>query len=44
MVKKLPSNVGDVRDVGSIPFSGRLPGEGHSNSFPYFCLENPMDR
>ena len=24
--------------------SGRSPGEGHSNPFQYFCLENPMDR
>ena len=44
MVKNLPANVGDVRDVGSIPGSGRSPGGGHSNPLWYSCLENPMDR
>ena len=43
MVKNLPANVGDVRDVGSIPGSGRSPGGGHSNPLWYSCLENPMD-
>ena len=28
MVKTLPANVGDMRDVGSIPESGRAPGKG----------------
>ena len=27
MVENLPANVGDARDVGSIPGSGRSPGE-----------------
>jgi len=31
VVKDLPANAGDVRDVGSIPGSGRSPGEGHGN-------------
>ena len=31
-------------DLGSIPGSGRSPGEGHGNSILYSCLENPMDR
>ena len=31
-------------DMGSIPRSGRSPGEGHGNPFQYSCLENPMDR
>ena len=44
MVKNLPASAGDVRDVGSIPGSGRSPGERHGNSFQYSCLENPMDR
>ena len=44
MVKNLPANVGDVRDVGLIPGSGRSPGGGHSNPLWYSCLENPMDR
>ena len=30
-------------DLGSIPGSGRSPGEGNSNPLQYFCLENPMD-
>ena len=28
MVKNLPANVGDMRDVGSIPEFGRAPGKG----------------
>ena len=44
MVKNLPANVGDIRDMGSIPRLGRFPGEGHGNPLWYFCLENPMDR
>ena len=31
-------------DLGSIPGSGRSPGEGHGNSLQCSCLENPMDR
>ena len=31
-------------DTGSIPESGRLPGEGNGNPLQYSCLENPMDR
>ena len=31
-------------DPGSIPGSGRSPGEGNGNPLQYFCLENPMDR
>ena len=34
---------GDIRDVGSIPESGRSPGRGHGNTLPYSCLENAMD-
>ena len=34
----------NARDMGSIPGSGRSPGEGNGNPFQYFCLENPMDR
>ena len=30
--------------VGSIPGSGRSPGEGNGNPVQYFSLENPMDR
>ena len=31
-------------DVGSIPGSGRSPGEGNGYPLQYSCLENPMDR
>ena len=31
-------------DMGSIPGSGRSPGEGNSNPLQYSCLGNPMDR
>ena len=31
-------------DLGSIPGSGRFPGEGNGNPLQYSCLENPMDR
>ena len=44
VVKKLPANAGDLRDVGSIPWLGRFLGGGHSNPHQYSCLKNPMDR
>ena len=45
LVLKNPSaNTGDIRDVGSIPGSGRSPGEGHGNPFQDSCLENPLNR
>ena len=44
MIKKPFANAGDIRDVSSIPGSGRSPGGGHGNPLQYFCLENPMDR
>ena len=44
MVKNLPANAGDIRDMGSIPELGRFPGGGHGNPLQDSCLENPMDR
>jgi len=44
VVKNLPANTEDIRDTGSIPGSGRSPGEGNANPVQYSCLENPMDR
>ena len=41
MVKNLPTNAGDS---GSIPGSGRSPGEGNDSPLQYSCLGNPMDR
>ena len=43
VVKNPPANVGDVKDVDSIPGLGRSPGEGKGNPLQYFCLENPID-
>ena len=43
LVKNPSANVGDIREVGSIPESGRSPGGGHGNPLQYSCLENPMD-
>ena len=44
VVRNPPPKAGDIRDVGSIPGSGRSPGGGNGNPLQYFCLENPMDR
>ena len=44
VVKNLPDNVGDIKNVGSISGSGRCPGGGHGNPLQYSCLENPMAR
>ena len=41
VVKNPPAN---AREAGSIPGSGRFPGEGNSNPLQYSCLGNPMDR
>ena len=41
VVKNLPGNAGDVRDVGSTPGSGRSPGGGHGHSLRYSYLEIP---
>ena len=40
MVKNLSADAGDA---GSIPGSGRSPGEGNGNPLQYSCLENPMN-
>ena len=38
MVKNVPANAGDL---GSIPGSGRSPGEGNGNPLQYACWEIP---
>ena len=43
VVKNLPVNAGDARDMSSIPRSGRFPGEENGNLLQYSCLENTMD-
>ena len=37
-------SVYNAGDLGSIPGSGRFPGEGNGNPLQCSCLENPMDR
>ena len=44
MVKNLPANAGDIRDMGSVPGSGGSSRGGHGNLLQYSGLENPMDR
>ena len=44
VVKNPFANAGDIRDMGSIPGSGKTPGGGHGNPLQYSCLENSMDR
>ena len=41
VVKNPPVNAGDV---GSIPGSGRSPGEGNGGPLQYSCLGNPLGR
>ena len=40
---EVKASASNVRDMGSIPGSGRSPGEGNGNPLQYSCLENPMD-
>ena len=40
-VKNLPAN---AEDPGSIPGSGKSPGEGNGYPLQYSCLENSMNR
>ena len=40
-VKNSPANIGDT---GSIPRSGRSPGEGNGHLLQYSCLGSHMDR
>ena len=44
VVKNSPAHAGNIRDMDSIPGSGRSPGAGNSNPLQYSCLENLMDR
>ena len=44
-VQNPPANAGDLTgDPGSLPGSGRCPGEGNGNPLQYSYLENPIDR
>ena len=42
VVKNLPANAGDIKDMGSIPGSERFPGGGHGSPLQYSCLENSL--
>ena len=44
VVKNLPANTGNARDVDSIPGLGRSPEEGNGNPLQYFCLGNLKNR
>ena len=44
MIKNLFPNARNTGDAGSIPGSGRSPGEGNGNPFQYSRLGNPKDR
>ena len=44
MVNNPPAKAEDMRNLGSIPGSGRFPGVGHGNPLQYSYLENSMDR
>ena len=44
VTKNLPDNVGDAKDTGMIPGSGRSPGVDNGNSLQYSYLENSMDK
>ena len=43
VVKNMPANAGDGKDMDSIPGSGRSPGVGNDNLLQYSHLENTMD-
>ena len=43
VVQMLKASDYNEGDLGSIPGSGRSPGEGNGNPLQYSCLENPMD-
>ena len=40
----MPTNAGDVRDMGLMPGSGRSSVGGHDSPLYCSCLEDPMDR
>ena len=44
VVKKLPANAGDARDISSIPGSGRSPVGGNGILLQHSGLENSKDR
>ena len=43
VVKNPPADAAAVKDLDSVPGSGRSPEGGHGNPLEYSCLENPVD-
>ena len=43
MVKNLPANAGDPKDVGLISALEKIPAEVNGSPLQYSCLENSMD-
>ena len=44
LVGQVKASACNVGDLGSIPGSGRSPGEGSGTPLQYSCLDNPIDR
>jgi len=44
VLKNLPANAEDARDMGLLSGSGISPGEGNGNPLQYSCLDNSVDR
>ena len=44
VVKNPPASEEEIRDVDSIPGSGKSAGVGNVNPLQYSCLENPIGR
>ena len=44
VLKTLPDNAGNARDMGLVSGLGRSPGGGNGNPLQYSCLENSTDR
>ena len=42
MVKNMPVNAGDIRDIGSVSGLGKSPGAGHGNPLQCSCLRIPQ--
>ena len=43
-IKNLLANTGDIRDMSSVPGSGRSLVGVHGNPLQYSFLENPMEK
>ena len=44
MAKNLLANVGDARDMGSIPVLGRYPRKENGNPLQHFCPQTSINR